>query len=294
MNPNATPLTHPGATADCNDCGGSGHVVRSQGEFSVGALCTCVMTCPICNDSGFEAPPKGQRRGRRKRCVCRRLRGRLARYTAAKVPARYAHCTLLSFERTADTMKPFTRVAHYLKSYQPKHVNRGLVLHGDVGRGKTHLMAAIVRDQVIQHGVSARFIEFSHLIADLKYSFDRGSGAAALIDPLVHVDVLAIDELGKGRNTEWEGTILDELISRRYNAYGTVLATSNYPPGPATGRAAPNHAKPEQRPALVDRIGPRVYSRLFEMCEFVEMGGADYRNKLATQATSRWARARRR
>ena len=76
---------------------------------------------------------------------------------------------------------------------------------------------------------------------------------------------------------------LDELISRRYNADLPIVATTNYAPGPSTGLKVGNAAdldangKVRHRPALVDRVGPRVYSRLREMCDFIGVTGEDYR-----------------
>ena len=101
-----------------------------------------------------------------------------------------------------------------------------------------------------------------------------------LIDPLVQVEVLGIDELGKGRNTQFEGTVLDELVSRRYNAERTIVATTNYAPDPSAGVRTPNLANVanrDARPALVDRVGDRVFSRLQEMCDFTPVHGPDYR-----------------
>ena len=83
---------------------------------------------------------------------------------------------------------------------------------------------------------------FSHLLADLKSGFDRGVGASSLLDPLVQVDVLAIDELGKGRNTEFEGTVLDELVSRRYNAAAPIIGTTNLSGAPGHQKKVPNLA----------------------------------------------------
>ena len=108
-----------------------------------------------------------------------------------------------------------------------------------------------------------------------------GQGTASLIDPLVEVDVLGIDELGKGRATDFEATVIDEIVSRRYNAMRPVLATTNFEPGEARGRATGNAAAAqlglERPPTLRDRVGDRVYSRLRETCDFVPVRGDDYR-----------------
>jgi DNA replication protein DnaC len=129
-----------------------------------------------------------------------------------------------------------------------------------------------------------RFVEFSHLILALKAGFSTKTSTTAILDPLLDVEVLAIDELGKGRCTDWELAVVDELISRRYNAMATILATTNYPP--KLGHRRPPNAM--QGPAnlsvssgsqytLAERIGDRVFSRLMEMAELQEVHGHDYR-----------------
>jgi len=236
--------------------------------------------CKACKGTGF-VPVSDSFRAPMRRCECQQLVRSVNMFNEACVPARHAQSTRLTFERTTkDLMKAFTVVSRFISNYRVGEENRGLILCGAVGRGKTHLMTAMVRELIFQHRVTAKFVEFSHLLADLKSGFDRGVGASNLLDPLVRVDILAIDELGKGRNTEFEGTVLDELVSRRYNAAAPIIGTTNFLPGAPTGRAQPNLASAgdgRSVPTLSDRVGPRVYSRLSEMCDFVELKGDDYR-----------------
>jgi len=281
MNHRSAQPAHPGVDLRCEVCHGSSYLVERQGEWSVARLCDCVKPCPACRDTGFVAQGDGFR-APRKVCTCRMIHERIRRFNAAGIPARHAHCTLVTFEKNRTNLKTFEEVHRWIQEYQRRGDNRGLVLFGEVGRGKTHLMVATVRELIFRYGVTARFVEFSHLIADLKSTFDRGGGASALLDPLTRVHVLAIDELGKGRNTEYEGTVVDELISRRYNAAATLMGTANYGPGPSRGVAAPNlteigSPRSPGMPRLVDRVGERVYSRLEEMCYFYELKGPDYR-----------------
>ncbi len=276
-------LVHPGAQPDCERCGGSGTELVPGGERVEARICACVDGCPACRGSGFVAD-SADRLAPHRRCACRLVEMRHQVVSAAEIPARHAHSRFQTFivgnHHQAVVLDAVTR---YIDEFRPTEPdNRGLVLYGDVGRGKTHLLCAMLRELALAYGVGVRFIEFSHLVAEIKSGFDLGRGAGSLIRDLVHVDVLAIDELGKGRNTEWEGTVLDELISKRYNAMKPILATTNYRPG-STGTAVGNAAAvltgTGTSPGLADRVGDRVYSRLRETCDFVEIVGEDYREK---------------
>ncbi|MEZ4321192.1 MAG: ATP-binding protein [Myxococcota bacterium] len=281
---------HPGSDPDCPHCGGLGAVVVRDGELALARPCSCVGVCPVCRDTHWVKSGEGPM-ARRARCGCTALDRRIERFARAHIPARHHASTRASFKPTeARQTAALAGVSAWLDAYRPGEENRGLVLHGDVGRGKTHLMVAMLRELVFRYGVAVRFVEFTHLLADLKSGFDAGQGPARLMEPLVKVDVLAIDELGKGRNTEFEGTVLDELVSRRYNAAGTIIATTNYRPVAGPARTSSNPAEVAMGaapPSLVDRVGPRVHSRLQEMCDFVEVVGADWREKAKAQRRPR-------
>ncbi|MBX2800052.1 MAG: ATP-binding protein [Myxococcales bacterium] len=273
-------LAHPGAEPECPDCRGSGTLIRRAGERAAAQDCHCVVVCPDCRGTGL-VPQSEAFRARVKRCRCQTLLARRRIFDAANIPARHSDSTRASFvPKGRHQTAVLAAVSKYLASYDPRADNRGLILYGQVGRGKTHLLVGLLRDLVFHHGARVKFVEFSHLLADLKSGFDVGRGMAALIDPLVEVDVLAIDELGKGRNTEFEGTVLDELVSRRYNAVRPILATTNFAPG-SSGASVANAASVQlgtgPSPMLSDRVGERVYSRLRETSDFIEVQGEDHR-----------------
>ncbi len=281
----SAPTTHPGALDSCTRCRGRGYSIGKKGASAVALRCECVGPCPLCGDSGMVRVGT-DRRSPLRRCACRHAVGRMAMFDAVGIPARHHDSSRESFRATSSVQTAaLVQVSRWVQGLVPGEETRGLVLYGEVGRGKTHLMVALLRELVLDRGVSARFVEFSHLLADIKQGFDLGQGSAALLGPLAEVDVLAIDELGKGRNTEFEGTVLDELVSRRYNAGLPILATTNFAPGVATGQARGNAADVDARgrvrsaPTLADRVGDRVYSRLREMCDFVPLRGDDWRER---------------
>ena len=274
----------PAATAkrDCPICRGTAIDFRSENEQSVARRCQCVPECPRCLDSGtVTARVNGH--VRTGRCRCQRPADRARLYTAAQIPGRYTSATLESYthgllQHAPENMGVLEDVSRWMSQWRVGQENRGLIVWGPVGRGKTHLLVAIVRDLILRHGVPARFVEFTRLLGQLKAGYSEGKSGTDVIDPLIQVPVLAIDELGKGRLTDWELTIIDEIISRRYNAMACTLGSTNFRPGMATGAAPANAALVDINPqTLGDRVGDRVLSRLQEMCDFVELSGRDFR-----------------
>ena len=62
------------------------------------------------------------------------------------------------------------------------------------------------------------------------------------------------------------------IVNTRYNDRRPTLFTSNYEDVPDTDDLDPRRAEP-----LRARVGFRMYSRLREMCEFLDYDGPDYR-----------------
>lgn len=258
--------------------GTDGIVVEAIGGRAQ-ARCAAPPGCPLCKGSGRrEQLVDGV--ARVGPCRCQVLPARVERFNAAGIPARHVDSTLETFD--ASRARPaFAAVKGWLDRYRPGRENEGLVLYGEPGRGKTHLLCAALRQLALVHGVGVRFVEFSHLVAAIKDGYDRGLGEARLLGPLVAVPVLAIDELGRGRATDWERSIVDELISRRYNSRATVLATTNFP---ARRDEYAESAAPAGRnlalagvETLEERVGDRAWSRLYEICKFVRVTGDDFR-----------------
>jgi DNA replication protein DnaC len=285
---------------ECPRCGGEGIVTQPGRVVAEATLCPHLLACSTCRGSGFRPGRDAQGYDVMKACELVRIKTRAQLFSAAQIPARYHDATLASFDRGRDESQAVAfsaifQLYHALESlvqpggHLPMGI-RGIGLSGGPGVGKTHLLVAMARALVLDLGVAVRFTDFSQLLWSLKAGFDAGQGEDALIAPLVETEVLFIDELGKGRATEWELSILDAIISARYNRRRTTFFATNHPlEGTRTitdneanqlygnGKGGDKGKDRLKLESLGDRVGPRVASRLAEMCQELTVQGRDAR-----------------
>jgi DNA replication protein DnaC len=271
-----------GESSSCPVCKGRGWFAEAEGAQMAGRVCACVKQCSVCLGRA-QIVENGVSRSCRNPPLVKTIN----LYTAAAIPPRYGQASLATFSNNAGNG---AAVVSQLRSWVTQFKagqSQGFVLGGPVGVGKTYLLAGIAR-ALADKGVSVRFCDFFQLLGDLKSGYSDGKADPAVLEPLIDVDVLIIDELGKGRNTEWEKTIADSLICGRYNRGKIIVASTNFK---FQERAATHQYNidlerdlsgrsefsPDQFGSLESRVGQRVFSRLREMTAFIELTGPDFR-----------------
>ncbi len=245
-------------------------------------------TCPHCRGTGLlpRSSPTGYRVV--EECDARKKAKVAELYNRSGIPGRYAGSTLEMFQPLSDTLGLARATCLGLVQAWPSP-QPGLLLMGNPGLGKTHLLAGVVRALVLRKGVAARYVDFTHLMNELRGTLSRKESPQALLGALVGAPVLAIDDLGRGLlETDYEAAVIDELVSRRYNADRLTLFSSNFrdlPPPPAHSRSESNLSSPRPR-SLTEVVGERVVSRLRQMSRFLVLEGQDFREEVAPRSLS--------
>jgi DNA replication protein DnaC len=227
------------------------------------------VACEICGDSGWRPiEVDGVRRVTRCDCWRRSLNDKLL--AGANIKVRYQHCALDNFVTYEnETLEHALAVCRRFASDYPSRSARAPFLVGPPGVGKSHLASGLLKELVRTRGVRGLFYETSELLRLIRTTYDRDARAseAQVLDPIMTADVLVLDDIGRERITDWVDETMNLIVNRRYSNLLPTIFTSNY-------EDRPDFDDPD---TLICRIGHRMLSRMHEMCEFVDMEGADYR-----------------
>ena len=200
-------------------------------------------------------------------CPCRKPDRYKKLLAAARIPRRYAECSFESFKRAPGTSQDTALLASQ-KVVHEFPSDRGLLLMGPAGVGKTHLAVSIIKG-LIGKGIGGVFCEFGSLLKEIQDSYNPISRSSELkvLAPIYETDVLVLDELGATIPTDWVRDTMYQIINKRYNDRKLTIFTTNYS----------DARRSDREQVLEDRIGTRLRSRLYEMCTKVVLDGGDYR-----------------
>ena len=180
------------------------------------------------------------------------------------LPKRFKRKTFENYER-GDNFIAYKKAEEFAENFPD--INKGLLLVGPVGTGKTHLAAAI-SNKLISRLYSVYFGNTTDIMSFIKstYSKDAEMTEGEAIELMTEkVDLLVIDDLGKENETENTLSVLYQIINKLYETEKLVVITTNF-----------NSSDLARK--LGER-GPAMVSRITGMCEPVVLSGEDWRLK---------------
>lgn len=131
-----------------------------------------------------------------------------------------------------------------------------LILMGNCGTGKTHLVASITNYVIENFGVMVLFATWSDHLEKIKSEFK--SSKNEYLDKMRSIDLLVIDDFGQEKRTEWTDEILFSVVNARYERCLPMLMTTNLM-------------------SLNGHMRDSVQSRLLEVAVEEVVKGEDYR-----------------
>ncbi len=243
--------------------------------------------CPICEGAGLRVVERADGTRVATACACRLARRSSRMIEQARIPRRYANCTLESFDTqfpSADkSLKGALMVAQkFVKDYPLVTDGKGLLLIGSIGVGKTLLAVGTLQALIVERSATGLFYDYRDLLKDLQNSYERKVDRTEreILEPVFEVDVLVLDEIGASKASDWASDTIAHIVNTRYNDRKTTIVTTNHANLPPAAPVDRESWSAPREGTLGDRIGERMRSRLQEMCVVVEMRGEDFRQKV--------------
>ncbi len=243
--------------------------------------------CPVCGGSGWRPLEKDGLRAV-EICDCKKGRDESWWMEHAGIPRRYRQCDFDHFDALNDSLR-FAKIKARGFAENYPSVKGGLLFLGNPGVGKTHLAVGILKQAMLQKGVDALFCSYQDLFQRIRESYDPVSRSteSEVLGPVLNTELLLIDDLGASRFSEWSEDTITYILNHRYNEKKATILTSNLPdtaPPPDEDARERNVDRPgfagsrfRMVDTLTDRIGLRVRSRLYEMCDVITILADDFR-----------------
>lgn len=253
--------------------------------------------CPLCSDTGWVLDPAGGNRYVRCNCMQSGEREVERLMERSNIPSYFAEHYVFRLWKASDSAlieRAYTEAMNYFLEYPDFGATKstGLLFQGTFGTGKSHLGVGILNELIHEKRVSCRFHDFSDLLNMIRNSYDPDADVrtSEVFQPVFDAEVLLVDDVGAERLTGFVTDVLGQIINHRYMTRKPLLITTNYlddvetlvrsglidPKNTALVRRVEAHIK-AQGGTLAQRIGPRLRSRLHELCRPLLLVGEDWR-----------------
>ena len=161
-----------------------------------------------------------------------------------------------NFKTSSVNEKEINIAKNYTQKCLTQKQDKGLIISGEFGVGKTHLAAAIA-NELVENGMIVLMGRLTTLLDIIKETFrDNNKSESELIDLYSNVDMLVIDDLGTEKISQWALEKLYTIIENRNENKLPIIITTRFNKQGLVERFK------NQDPELVDAI----ISKLYQMC----------------------------
>jgi DNA replication protein DnaC len=210
--------------------------------------------CPICKGTGFV--DKGNVV---EICQCRFKEENFQRLL--NIPKKFWSAEFDNYQPISPAQRRALEVCKYfVLNFNPEE-GKGITLVGPPQMGKTHLVVGVLKALYREKKVRGFFFDTKEMLFQLRfYAGSQEDKYSRLLKFLMTLPVLALDDLGSERLSDWSIEVISLLITHRYNHQLSTLITTNY---------QLKKSEEELLASLEERLSPGVVGKLFHMNEVV-------------------------
>jgi DNA replication protein DnaC len=233
------------------------------------------MDCEICHGTRWKSVTVDGVE-RLTRCDCWRSVVIQKNLADARIPPKFARAELTTYKPDTDSQRDALRLAKkFVESFPVEQ--KGLVFHGPTGVGKTHLAIGLLKAVIRDKGARGYFFQTTELLRLVRETYNRSVDETEMevLRPVLEADVLVLDDLGVEKTSEWVQETLGHVVNIRYSERRPTVFTTNL-----VESDDPLHPR-----SFMFRLGARTRSRLFEMCDWIQMDAIDAREVGGPDAT---------
>lgn len=186
---------------------------------------------------------------------------------------KFRTCTLENWNHGLGNENLYNIAKQYILRFpQMKIENKGMLIYGESGNGKTYFSACIANsllDKLVPV-ICVGAIALTERIGQSKRTWGD-EGIFTVLNTLENADLLIIDDLGTEEDNKWTRSMIYQIIDKRNTMNLPVIITTNI-----------------TITELKERYDDRTYSRLASMCSFIKNTGKDIRKIQGKEKTDRF------